>query len=132
MEMAKLVQMERFFIGLNKRMKRKNKTDIKDIIKKKCQILKGQGGQEEIPADQFYRMLEQHGIILSYKYDDIKYFYDEYGHDREFDMSLLDSEMNKSLEKSAEDRNNKNSKKRGKSGGKRDDQGKNENDRKKE
>ena len=31
-------------------------------------------------------MLEQHGIIQSYKIDDIKYFYDEYGHDRPYDF----------------------------------------------
>ena len=46
--MTKLVQMQRFFIGLKKRMNRKNYSNgIRDIIKKKCHITKPPGEKSE-------------------------------------------------------------------------------------
>lgn len=99
MEMTKLVQMERFFIGLQKRMKKKNFTKVRDVIAQRCPIDKNGLGDEVIDAEKFFRMLERFGIILSYKFDDTRYFYHEYGHASKVDITeLLDSDFSRSME----------------------------------
>ena len=73
-------------------MQRKNKTDIRDIIKKYCDIQ----DREEVNAAEFCKMLEKLGIILSSSRDDVKYFMDEYAHQKPFDASDLDEDKSKS------------------------------------
>ena len=81
-ECAKLLQMQRAFIQMKKRMETKRITRLEDLFRNHydIKILQPNSPDPQISGNEFCQMLERMGILQSGKTEDVKYMFDEYMH----------------------------------------------------
>ena len=79
-ECAKLLQMQRAFIQMKKRMETKRMTRLEDLFRNHydIKILQPNSPDPQISGNEFCQMLERMGILQSGKTEDVKYMFDEY------------------------------------------------------
>ena len=109
LECAKLLQMQRAFIQMKKRMDSKRITRLEVLFRDHydIKILQPNSPDPQISGNEFCRMLERMGILQSGKNADVKYMFDEYMQEMNIEESKGEEEESKDQDNGRRDKKDK-------------------------